>query len=258
MAALIDSPELVDRKALREALRLRLVERQREDGAFRAGKAETSAALPLTDQALPLLALTRLYDQTRDAALIEPIERACGWFDQRGPIGDLAVLTWLGLAVAPLERLDLREPGDEVNLTDRAVVGMMRLQVHAASVQGPADVVGGFNFERIKPYAEPDWRAAHALLLTATLLQRQRVPEEMTEADLLIGGALAGRFLGQLMFDEPGCYYVRSPEDVIGAVRRTLWDNELDVAPTAMALLAVTQFQRALDDLQRRGGVPQD
>ncbi len=60
--------------------------------------------------------------------------------------------------------------------------------------------------------------------------------------------ALAARFIAQLMVDQPGCYYVRSPDDVVGGVRRQLWDNTMDVEPVAMALLALTELQIALYD----------
>ena len=57
---------------------------------------------------------------------------------------------------------------------------------------------------------------------------------------------LACRFLAQLMIDEPGCYYVRGPQDAIGGVRLNLWDNKLAIWPSAMTLLALTELQEQM------------
>ncbi len=148
---------------------------------------------------------------------------------------------------------------------------LSRLQIEPGARLGPDDSVGGFDLLPGSGLASPvaDWRSANVLGLLALDLRhvaaRGISAAGATEGSPDGGAGMAGdesklvqkvvdcgraaRFLQQLMFDTRNAYYVRSLPDVLGGVRPALWDNRLSTAPTAMALLAVTELQQALEAL---------
>ena len=58
----------------------------------------------------------------------------------------------------------------------------------------------------------------------------------------------AARFVLQLQFTETGCFYVRFPQDVIGAVRAASWDHRIRVEHCAEALNALIRARQILMD----------
>ena len=77
---------------------------------------------------------------------------------------------------------------------------------------------------------------------------------EGEQLEWILSAGLGSRFLAQLMFDTPNCFYVRSPDDARGGVRLMLWDNRLYITPTAMALLATLELERTLQTVRIEGG----
>jgi len=98
----------------------------------------------------------------------------------------------------------------------------------------------------------PTWRTAHGLLILSLAARHEGVVPEDKRVRLLIDGAYCGRFIKQLMFDKPACFYVRNRDAALGGVRARLWDNDLAVAATAMSLLAVCEFQQSVKHVSGR------
>lgn len=243
LMALVDCPPLVDRKALRQAMRRRLVERQNKDGSFRSAQADDAPVLAPAVRVLPLLALAKLYEQSGDEALLAPIRLASQWLDGAGESGEMATHAWWYQANTVLRRIGERAADADDKLMRRAAEALLKKQVVRTSDDTPADVIGGFNFAGPDQRARPDWSTAYGVLMLASTLDRDLGDQQ---TPIILAAALGARFLAQLMFDEPGFYYIRSTEDVAGGVRNSLSDNELAPPATALALLAITQLQHGL------------
>jgi hypothetical protein len=57
---------------------------------------------------------------------------------------------------------------------------------------------------------------------------------------------LAARFVMQLQLRLPECYYVGLTDEVVGGVRRSLWDHRLRVDDSAAALWGLTRAREEL------------
>jgi hypothetical protein len=256
LMAIVDAPSLADRKTVRTGLRERILAMQADDGSFVIAAQQQIRPWPVVAQSQALVALVKLYAQTRDDDLVGPINRGYGYLAaEQSSWGDLDALPWLAEARQMMRRFDALDTSaaDEmvVSLHIRALRALLARQIITPPA-GPGDVVGGFDFHA-KPstiYPRPDWHSARALMFIGGALQQAEhlrlEAEGISPIELAYRGALAARFLAQLMFDEPGCFYVRSHEDVLGAVRQSPSDNTIDIPPTAMTLLAVLNFRRAV------------
>ncbi len=91
----------------------------------------------------------------------------------------------------------------------------------------------------------PTGGSAYAVAFLAAAVRQPHVVADPDRLDWLLTCGLGARFLAQLTFDEPDCFYVRSQEDTLGAVRLALWDNRLPAAPTAVSLLAFVELEKA-------------
>lgn len=120
---------------------------------------------------------------------------------------------------------------------------------------GPPDVLGGFNTSRT-PHTpsnappNPTWRTVDFLLLYAICLQEESFQRSTRVGGWVLTAQAAARFMAQLMIDQPETYYALNPEEALGGVRLALFDNRLSPEPTAMTLLAFTELQTALENLQ--------
>jgi hypothetical protein len=282
---LVDGPGLGDRKAVRDRLAGQLIElalsppategnAEVRDGSPGGPNAESEeaaagdadvpdgAAAPEATgsstwgrptRALLSAALAAVHDQRRDRDSAEALARVReGLRAEVTPSHLASVLPWLAMA-------DLRvPPGVEEDLAERrALVAAMwgplvevvrRLQVARPPRLGPADVVGGFDLvDRAEgDVPHPDWRSSHLLAFLSIALADPTLREDRNALTWLLDCGLGARFLAQLMVDESGCYYVRSPQRAAGGLRTALWDNRLGVAPAAMGLLAVTELQSTM------------
>lgn len=246
-------PPHAERKGTRDALLERLCE---WTGAETSGRGATSAA------AWSLVAdgLATAYGQVRDPALVGAARAATrsAWraIDGRPFIG---ALPWALDATRLLGRvgaLEAREADDRLRDAAAIVEEVHRCQIRRPPALGPDDVLGGFDMDSAphRGAPHPDWRSAQALHV---LMAALRDPVLVGDADRdrwLLDCALAARFLAQLAFDRPGCFYVRRPALVVGGVRRSLDDNELGVTPSAMSLLAVDELLRHLQSMGREPG----
>ncbi len=280
--ALVESPHLADRKAQRDELARRLLAMQGDDGLFRratdndradAEDIDIDTDAPPTEQAFRLptqviiyAALASLFDQTRDAAIGVAARRAQAaiWPDL-DPNRIAGLLYWLMLAESRMRHLAeaIDDVGPEADEPVVAPWPMRARQMHALASAllkrqvasppdlGPPDVVGGFDLTPSKPVGSagppnPDWRSAQVLAFLAVTLREPGMVEADERLMWTLRCGLAARFLAQLMFDEPGCFYVRSRDDTLGGLRLALFNNTLAVAPNAQALLAVTELQETL------------
>ena len=258
MVMTLESRHLVQYKRHRNLWAGRLLDLCRDDGSFQATVKGQPKPLNRPTQALVAAALASLYEQTRDERLVKPLTQSLDFLTQDANASALLnMLPWLAMAQSRMQRLGLLEtdatdadsPGHHITeILMRLADTLRKKQVSALDVREVTDVVGGFDLtaRSTNDVSDPNWRSAHILAFLASLLgQRGLVPHDDTIQWLLDCG-LAGRFLSQLMFDEPSCYYVRSRDDAVGGVRRTLWDNRLSTGPTAMTLLAVTELQESV------------
>lgn len=67
----------------------------------------------------------------------------------------------------------------------------------------------------------------------------RQIGDSKREQAYLAAVRRAVRFILQLEFREYGCYYVRSPQDVLGGIRVKLWDNRVRIDQCAESLMAL-------------------
>jgi hypothetical protein len=120
---------------------------------------------------------------------------------------------------------------------------------------GPADVVGGCDFTGAPAGSPPapDWRTAMAVYVLSAATREPALVAPDHRADCLLTAGLGARFVAQLMFAEPSCYYVRNDALALGGVRMSLWDNRLAPGPSAMALLAALELEDTIAAMQKEG-----
>ena len=242
-----ESPRLGDRKPARDAARRRIVSRLARDGRL---VDEEGEPLPAETQAMGAAALAAVYRATRGEAVGEAVAAAleAAWQSRaaRRPMS----VPWLLRAAEAVRPLGLIPRATIERRNGRLAELVRRVgdrQIRSAPARGPPDVLGGFRLGSPPAFLDaappnPDWRSA-VLFGVLSLAAGRTNGAEVNE---LVRGALAARFVAQLMFDTPSAYYARSPRLIRGGVRRSLWDNRLDPAATAHALLATTAFRRRL------------
>lgn len=248
------------------ALRPRVAELLRrmidDEGRLVADPHEPEAALPAASTAVALAALIELYDQTREPELgrqvVAVLDRL--WTDHGGRF-DVNTSPWIARAHVRSSPLLLASGLiDEATLASRSVDlkwmfdRVAESQVVARPGLGPADVVGGVVVRRGPDGSPPNptWQTAPLFSFVATVLRDPRVAPPAGRFGMLVTAQSAARFLGQLMIDQPGCFAIRSPAEALGGIRLSLWDNRLDVAPSALTLLALLEMRETFAYLQQQ------
>jgi hypothetical protein len=266
LMALCEGPGLPEFKDQRDRLGQLLLGLQNPSGALRSGPDAGAEALRQPGQVLAVAALASLYEQTRDPGLRAAVDRGQAWIWSPGQAGQLgATRPWIAYLAFRMHRL--ADPADaaaadvpawaaQARALEAMRAEVLSRQVTAAPALGPADVLGGFDPRlSVKPepgapiLPMPNYRSAYDLVFLAVTL-REAPPAERSEALLRLAPcAGAARFLAQLMFDEPSCYYVIFKGEALGGVRTSLADDSLGALPAAAALLATVELQAALDAL---------
>jgi hypothetical protein len=266
MMAVMEAPHLADRKPLRDRLAAILLRLQNDKGLFLLSPAEDAQPLNTAAQSLMFAAMATLYEQTRDATIGQS---AAGVQDAAWKrVADdqsFSAMPWLLIGESKLRGIDNppqitqgMPAAQRIAIAKQMAQLALMHQINAAPQAElcPDDVVGGFDFTApivgSDTVPAPDWRSAEVL---AFLAQALRDPDMVAQAEQLEGllrCSLAGRFIAQLMFDEPSCYYVRGPGDAIGAVRAALDNNRLEVSATALTLLAATELQQTYYEMAER------
>jgi hypothetical protein len=227
-------------------------------GRYRTTAEPDAPLVNETTHALVTAALAALYQQTRSEPLAQALRPALRtlWQDDQASL-NIAALPWYVTAhhrAAHLLAGD--DPDQQQALAQRErklgqlVTDLSQQQVIERPRLGPTDVVGGFELQTAAPNTppNPDWRTAQLLQFLAICIRDQGIVGDQSQLGWLVTAGLAGRFINQLMADEPACYYMADPRQALGGVRLTLWDNRLAVAPAAVSLLALTELQETLID----------
>lgn len=274
-------------QALRDRLGAHLLSLRGEDGAFyrdamALAEAELRAAGPEADArgaddgndqdkprpvnlataSLIAASLTALHAQTRDAdleaAARAAIDAAYARLAQRP---DVAALPWLMMAhdrAAGALAEDHETNAEQWRTLGRYVDVLNEQHIFERPLLGPGDVVGGFELSRaaLGSPPNPDWRTGQLLLFLSIALRHEEVRGQRNPFDWLVPAQGAARFLARLTFDPTNAFYARSPQDTLGGVRISLWDNTLAIAPSAIGLLAMTELQATTDVLNRARANP--
>ncbi|MCC5830913.1 MAG: hypothetical protein JJU36_15815 [Phycisphaeraceae bacterium] len=281
LLALSVTTELAERRDLRDQLADYLASLITPDGRFvpkvpdqaREGTELRDSVSALLAAALTMHAAISGDAESTDAATIA---RARLWtrvwpdatFGRR-----VEMLPWLALLereaanVPKLARQSIRVPietgeNDSTSYSrpapemTRTIERLLRLQVTEPPALGPHDVVGGLVLAEAAwtdHAPNPDWRTSYLVLSAAILLQTPDAVELGRRTPWLIAAASGAGFLGQLMFDEQNCFYIRNRDNSLGGIRLSLVDNRLAPGPAAMSLLATTELQEAVRQRQERG-----
>ena len=261
---LVESPGMAAYKTDRDRLVAKLLEYRTKDGLFRSSDNNDTTLLDYPTQSLIVAALHTLYETTRD----EQLERSTAQSQQvLWRNADITILMkslpWIAITQIPTRysvltsEVDANTPNMHTALTSLAAA-IYREQFPATSDMDSTDLVGGFKpvIEPSNGPPEPDWRTAQALFFLTKMMKHPRSINQNDRLACLLQCGLATRFLMQLMFDEPACYYARSQDDVLGGLRETLWNNQLSIKPSAMGLLTITTFQEVLREVERTTKTP--
>ncbi len=258
LLCLVDLPQRTDRdRTLRDRLAASLLELagDRDDPPDPATDPATAAII--------LAALAGQWEQTREPDLAAHVARSlAALHDQLTRSVDLDALPWLVLAHNRAAHLlaDTTDLLDEQTLAQRedelGRLGsrLIDLQIVASPSLGPDDVVGGFDLTGRGRHAPPaaDWRSAQVLFFLAAAMRQPGITAGHDPMGWMLTTGLAARFLAQLTFTETNSYYLRNPRAASAGLRAAPWDNSLTVEAQAIALLAVTELNHALADLQEQ------
>ncbi|MEM8739001.1 MAG: hypothetical protein AAGG38_11075 [Planctomycetota bacterium] len=230
-----------------------------DTGRLTLGDAD-EPGVPMANTAAVLAAVSAWYERTRDpaagatlAAMFDAI-----WAEGGGEF-EVNSLPWVIQAWTRAKGL-LVDAGqiDEAVASARdddlgRVPGLIaELQVVDRPTLGPADVLGGVVLlpgpEGSPP--NPAWQTAQLLSFQATALRSPGIVSRSDRPGVLLTTAGAARFVAQLMIDAPSCFAAPSPSEAVGGVRLSLWDNTLEIAPSALSLLALLEMRETSEALR--------
>ncbi len=208
--------------------------------------------------AVIIASLAGMYEVTLDSELGNRLLGMTQWFwtwTEGNP--NISSLQWYAAAHERAGDLLVRqfeeEAAAELKEQQRDLAGlvdaMLRYQIIEPPEIGPDDVLGGFDFG-LNP--DPDWRSAQMLGFLAVAIRHKGILTHGDRFGWLLSASLAARFIDQLSMHQSNCYYVRSLDDTLGGVRLSLVDNRLSPASSAVALLAVTELQESLTEMDQQ------
>ncbi len=174
----------------------------------------------------------------------------------------LADLTWLSVAYSRAGTQLAGQSSDPIAL-DRLermqafLADQLQLlsdqQVRGVPLIGPADVAGGYVTRTGPAGAAPDpsWESSMPLAIVAVTVRDDAIVAPDAIFGPLLSAQLGAGFVSKLLLVEQNGYYVRD-RNAIGGVRRSLWDNTLDLDCSSMALIALSEMQTTLHRLDQR------
>ncbi len=243
LLSLSDHPDAGRYAKHRSPLVRAILSLQRPDGMF---KTAFPPALPLSSQDYApgeaLLALAKAYAIQRDQTVADAFERAFRYYRQyfrEKP--NPPFVPWQSQAFALMSRL--MDSADYADFVFEMTDWLASFQLTELNCPWP-EMHGG-----ISPYRSGRAGCATAVYLEgfvdAYSLARHRDDAARAERyDKLV--RLATRFVLQLQFRPEEAYYVRSLQDAIGGVRRTLSDSRLRVDNTQHGIVALMKVRRDL------------
>ena len=256
LLSMVNAPAGGVDKQVRDRLAHSLMSLADGHGGFHWGD-KKDEALPSATQALVTAALAQWYARTRDKAAGQLVDASLDgvWQRMRKQV-NVSALPWLMLAqnkAMPALNADglvkdKKAAASRAAGLGRLVSALVNKQIQTVPALGPADVVGGFQLAPLPEGAPPapTWHSAEVLTLISEALRNGEVSRGHDELGWMLSAGLGARFIGQLMIDEPSCYYIQDKQAAMGSVRASLWDNRLPVSASAMSLLGVTQLQQTL------------
>ncbi|MFI4859704.1 MAG: hypothetical protein ACIAXF_03365 [Phycisphaerales bacterium JB063] len=269
LLALCESPVEVD-EDLRVALGEALMSLHMDGGGFRdTSSEEPDARLGRSTEAVITAALSSWYATMNEA---DPAVRRAVWQsmnelveanrDDAGGVR-LADLTWLSVAYSragrqvagAMQAADAQEKLAQMQafFADQ-MEHLLDQQVQGVPLMGPDDVAGGYVTHNAILGAAPDptWESAMPLTVVATVLRDEGIVEPNDIFGPLLSAQLGARFIAQLLITDANAYYLRDVQAASGGVRRSLWDNTLDLDCSSMALIALSELQTSLHTLELR------
>ena len=257
----LNPDQLVTRDRLGQAL---LALKHPEGGGYRIEK-DSDKRLPRASAAVVTAALASYYNNTRSKSLTKPVwDVLTELMKANANIENSRIVDLLWVAHAldaagPTLAKAQTDPDAAAKTLDawrKQLADYIELlseqQIRSNPILGPEDVTGGFILQKPTPGTppEPTWQSAMpTALLALGLRDTGIIPADKNFGPILTAG-LGARFLGQLIITPPSAYYLRDPEPALGGVRRTLWDNTLYPDCSAITLIALSELQQTLLDLE--------
>ncbi|MEM9416542.1 MAG: hypothetical protein AAGA29_13865 [Planctomycetota bacterium] len=273
LLALCESPVPVD-EDLRDALGEALMSLHLAEGGFRepgeyGDQPGEVARVSRATQAVVTAALASWYTTMSEA---DPTVRRVVWrsmnelvaANRNDPDGArLADLTWLSVAYSRAGRqiagaMQEDDAQDKLAEMQAFFAEQMELlidqQVQGVPLMGPDDVAGGYVTHNgiLGAAPDPTWESAMPLAVIATVLRDEAIVEPNDIFGPLLSAQLGARFVAQLLITDANAYYLRDVQAASGGVRRSLWDNTLDLDCSSMALIALSELQSSLHLLEQR------
>lgn len=220
---------------------------------------ETGSPLAFTSQSIILAALSQSYASKPDEKAYRAAValRQLLWKNIKKKDFE-AGLTWMMLAEQIM--LDVEKVTTE-NVVGRAFrqelsikfLKDLRLRQCLGDPElGPLDTHGGFKprLNELGGPDFPDWESCYGLMYMSLCMQDNRIINKSDRLQSILDGRDAVRFIWQLMFDDISTYYVKGSPIAINGVRSALWDDNLKLKQTVMSLIAISQYQIALERFQ--------
>ncbi|MEM7626019.1 MAG: hypothetical protein AAF333_10365 [Planctomycetota bacterium] len=253
LLTVLRSPDDTFDPAVRSRLTAMLTRLIDERGRLVPDPAEPGAVLPTASTAVVLSALVELHGHTGDAELAKQIALVFdNLWQKSGGRFNVNALPWVALAhVRGVPRLVEAGVIDAETVTQRSEDLKWMLdridewQIVERPALGPGDVIGGIV---IRPGPEgsppnPTWQTAPLFSFLATVIRDPQIVPKGRHFGPLVTASATARFLGQLMMDKPNCFAVRSEAEAVGGIRLSLYDNRLDIGPSALTLLAMLEMR---------------
>ncbi|MGB0767837.1 MAG: hypothetical protein ACPGYV_09010 [Phycisphaeraceae bacterium] len=265
LLTLCETPERLtpDHLVLRDRLGQALAALTHPDGGGLRVAYGSDKRLSRATTAVATAALAAWYNDTRSKTLAQPVFRVLGDLMKANAQDPRVVdLLWVARSLDTAGDLLAENQPDPAEAKKTLANWRSQLadyidllseqQVRGNPVNGPEDVVGGFILEPAAPGSppEPDWQSAMPTTLLALGLRDPAIIEPGKHFGPVLTAGLGARYLGQLIVTAPSAYYVREIKPVLGGVRRTLWDNTLYPDCSAITLLAFTELQQTLRELE--------
>ncbi len=252
--AVSQAPHLSDLKTIRDRFTEMLVNRYAHQPLFD----QDPKSNELESAAVAISALAEIYSRTRDETAEKMLRTFSGQlWSKLAQHQHVSAMCWSIGAHLRIHRFTQPSPSQtdqhqhRIDMVRSMADRLLQHQITTAPQLGPEDVIGGFDDSsaphRLAP--APNWQSAHALRLLAVTARTPELLSNTSRLDRIIQCTLAARFIAQLMYDEPSCFYMRNAPRVIGAVRTSLTDNTLDITHTATGLLAIIELKQSLVEL---------
>ena len=175
------------------------------------------------------LAAHRAYSYYRQRLVVDPATSKPN-FPLPDPEAAMALVR--GFAAA----YPLTQDARQTELVFRVLDALCERQITEAAGTSP-DLFGAFG-ARAAGDLGSDTASYLGAMNDGVRLARQ-IGDSKREQAYLAAVRRAVRFILQLEFREHGCFYVRSPQDVLGGIRMKLWDNRVRIDQCAESLMAL-------------------